>query len=249
MEKQITVPLVVPSAFEHFLCRELPNICSDLPSHYLLNPFLIPVHDPAGQDPANPGIIPSLHDTASEAGNLRYWVITNQSMWACQHGAMDEVYKILWSLYHWFTWSKMKHKRSDCAQPMAVWYMAQSIRRRAASPKISSVPAAGNKRSAARNITSGLTAREAMLFRQWILAEPSHRNRKFRPNHISHFRQPRPGFEEDAYLYPVPDELFWKDGDEGKWDSEYVPQWRDVPDEDKKGEEPANRKRKVEDME
>ena len=76
-----------------------------------------------------------------------------------------------------------------------------------------------------------------MLFRHWVLAEPLPRNRMIDEN--DQLRVKRDNFEEGAYLYPVPDELFWNDGDEGEWDGVDVPEWRTA-------EEEARRKRKRE---
>jgi len=239
MEKQITIPLLVPSVFEDFLFNELPRLCPDLPSHYLSNAFLIPVHDATKYTPAaarNP-LLASLPEESSEKGNLRYWAITNESMWTRQHHAMDEVFCILWSLFRWF---QHEDTPNSCNVPEATWHLARSLRRRALLPKVASalVPkhndhqrsiSRNTKRKTKSNNDADLDPREALLFREWVLTIPHTTGR---------MDGDPPEFEEDGYLYPVPDELFWSEGDEGKWDAEEVPEWISVGEDD---EETATR--------
>lgn len=52
-------------------------------------------------------------------------------------------------------------------------------------------------------------------------------------------------FEEDGYMYPIPDELFWKDGDEGKWGGEEVPEWTTGPAKEEAEGETNGKKRKI----
>ncbi|MCJ1250304.1 hypothetical protein MMC30_007530 [Trapelia coarctata] len=229
MDKQITIPLLVPPALENFLSNELPRLCPDLPSHYLSKAFLIPVHDTAKYDPAaarNP-LLKVLPDEASEQGNLRYWVITNESMWTRQHRAMDEVFTVLWSLFRWF---QHEDTPNTCNVPEATWHLARSLRRRALHPKVAAF--LGPKHSdhersltcnTKRKFDTGLDARETLLFREWVLTIPHTTGR---------MDEDPPEFEEDGYLYPVPEELFWKEGDEGKWDGGEVPEWITVREDD-----------------
>lgn len=227
MRKQITIPLMVPLDLETFLLGGLPNLHPDLPAHYLSNPFLIPVHDPNNR-PANgpqPSLLPSLQDAASEAGNLRFWVITNKSMWACQDRVMDEVFEVLWTLFYWFQQGEREQNvmpAQTCDSFHAVWHMALAFRRRAVDPPEAAPPRSHNDKLVRQALEqSGLTPREAMLFRAWAFAEPDCTDRTWAPAAC-------PFFEEDGIMYPVPDELFWKDGDEGD-SGEYVPQWTDWP--------------------
>ncbi|MCJ1435595.1 hypothetical protein MMC27_004969 [Xylographa pallens] len=209
MEKQITIPMMLPYDLENFLLNILPNLATGFP---IEQRFLIPVHDPN----ATPlivnvlGVLPHLHDTASEDGNLRYWVISNKSMWAGQNRIEDEVFETLWPLFNWFCDNYRGGAVHGCTDPEAVWKMAESVRRRAVQPKVPPNTGADSTRHprAIGGNKRGLTPAEAMLFRAWILAEPNYTDRRTSAG------KPRK-FEEDAYLYPVPDELFWKDGDEG----------------------------------
>ncbi|MCJ1383844.1 hypothetical protein MMC17_006958 [Xylographa soralifera] len=238
MEKQITIPLMVPYDLENFLLNVLPNLAAGFP---IETRFLIPVHDPNAHPfrLTAPGVLPRLYDTASEDGNLRYWVVTNKSMWAGQNRIEDEVFETLWPLFNWFCDSYRGGVVRNCTDPDVVWKMAESIRRRAVQPKVPQNNGADSIRSTRAIASSkrGLTAAEAMLFRVWVFAEPNYTDRRTSSD------KPRK-FEEDAYLYPVPDELFWKDGDEGDWSGEYVPQWRYVPVDETEDPHSASRKRK-----
>ncbi|MCJ1390913.1 hypothetical protein MMC18_003774 [Xylographa bjoerkii] len=241
MEKQITIPMMVPYDLENFLLNVLPNVSADVPAP---KPLLIPAHDP-NMPPLRmnaPRALPRLHDAASEDGNLRYWVITNKSMWAGQNSVTDEVSEILWSLFDWFRGNERHGMVRNCTDSECVWQMAESIRRRAVQPKMPQNNGADSIRST-RAIASnrrGLSPAEVMLFRAWALAEPNYKDRR------TLSRAPR-NFEEDAYLYPVPDELFWKDGMEGDWSGEYMPQWRYFPVDEKVGQHSESRKRKSDD--
>lgn len=71
--------------------------------------------------------------------------------------------------------------------------------------------------------------RESLLFRPWALTSPVLLDR----DRHDEDGEPIPTgkhvlFNEEMVLYPFPDELFWKDGDEGEWDGDGVPQWLDV---------------------
>ncbi|MCJ1280695.1 hypothetical protein MMC26_000012 [Xylographa opegraphella] len=224
MEKQITIPMMVPYDLENFLLNVLPNLTTGFPTE---KGFLIPVHDPNVPllNSNAPAALPHLHDTGSEEGNLRYWVISNRSMWAGQNRIEDEVFETLWPLFNWFCDNCEGGAVRGCTNPDAVWKMAESVRRRAVQPKVPSHGGAdgiGLSTRAAASGKRGLTTAEAMLFRAWVHAEPSYAEWKTR-------RLGQRRFEEDAYLYPVPDELFWREGDEGQWSGGEVPQWRYVP--------------------
>jgi hypothetical protein len=43
-------------------------------------------------------------------------------------------------------------------------------------------------------------------------------------------------FDEYDVMYPFPDDLFWDEGDEGEWDEEGAPPWRDVKEGEGEGE-------------
>lgn len=215
-EKQITIPVIVPWALEDYLLSTLPQQYGDVPSHFTDFKPLIPVHDASKYDPAT-AILPSMRDTASESGNLRYWVITNESMWAQQHRVLDETAELMWSLFQWFhhvsgsTWV-------GTDKPACKWHLARSFRRRIVLPEVSD--------HSSITMKSGLPSlRETLLFRPWAFSSPITVDR----------RAPSPGqksrchelFNDAWVLYPFPDDLFWHSSDEGAWDEEGVPSWTD----------------------
>ena len=72
-KKQITIPIVIPFDLEHQLLQH-PALASSL------NSPLIPIHD--SEEYQRRGYVPiaSLRNTVAESGNLRYWVISKESM-------------------------------------------------------------------------------------------------------------------------------------------------------------------------
>lgn len=228
MDKQITLPLIVPSVLESFLLNEIPRLCPDLHS-----PFLIPVHDPAKYAPPmvpNP-VLAHLTEQTSEAGNLRYWVITNESMWKGQHPIMEEVFTILWSLFRLF---QKSHHRATCEGAEATWHLARSLRRRCLLSKASAAAFLKPETQKPSRRTKGwLDAREAFHFREWVLTVPYTTGRQ---------DDDPDEFEEDGYVYPVPEDLFWEAGDEGDWEGKEVPVWR------KRDDAAGGKKRKLGDV-
>lgn len=257
-EKQITIPLMIPWELEHYIVTQLQQDFPDLPTYVTERQLLIPVHDPLKHNHAT-AILPSLHDIASEKGNLRYWVINNTSMWAGQHHALDEIAEILWSMFHWFnqaaSLSDNRRARlfgSLLFQPnlsylgtdnkICIWHTARFCRRRMTLPGIPSDDGQDQRISSSPGKpikTAVPTLRESLLFRPWVFHTP----RKLEFDSIHYMdRDPsdsHPLFDEYGVLYPFPNELFWKEGDEGEWDEEGVPSWRvrGVQDE-KKGDRP-----------
>ena len=186
---------------EQYFISTLEQEYPDLPSHTRAFKPLIPVHDPAKYD-ASASPLPSLHDDGSETGNLRYWVISNESMWAGQHRALDEMAETLWSLHH---------LHPGLAPSPASRHMQRWHRRRPRQ---------------FQNEDLG----DSLLFRRWALPTapppyfagwPSSAR-----SDLSH-----PLFSPTAVRYPFRDGLFWREGDEGAWGrrGDGVPEWRDGP--------------------
>lgn len=214
MAKQLTVPITLPSPLEDFL-RSLGEHHPDLPAHYLSQPFLIPVHNREAwqANQLNPNL-PSLHERYSEAGNLRFWIITNESMWSRQHYIIDEVAEILRTLQY----LTVEFPVDD---PDSVWKTSCMIRRRAMRPDISTAQfyeRINTTEKKLRQTTSGLPVREVMLFRSWVFAVPILDQWKLaldeedEEDFVSGLE-----FEEDGILYPVPEELYWIDNGMGSW--------------------------------
>ena len=199
-EKQITIPLIIPHDLEDFLVQQTRERYPDLP---LTSSPLIPLHDATRYDAAT-STLPSLRDITTEEGNLRYWVITNTSMWAGQHRALDEMFHVLWSLHSLF------RAAPPSFDPFGPRYLQEWYKSRYAD-------------------TLDEDCRDLLLFRQWVLPTPL-------PSPVGRFIpglfKPRfhPLFNEKVIKYPFPNELFWKDGDEGERDyGEGVAEWRLSP--------------------
>lgn len=93
-EKQITIPMVVPAELE-------AHIDDSILLHVNLGYRpLIPVHDPSKHDQQN-ARLPSLPINGHDSGNLRYRIVSNESMWAGMD-ALDDLSQALWCLDTWF---------------------------------------------------------------------------------------------------------------------------------------------------
>ncbi|KAL9632676.1 MAG: hypothetical protein Q9164_005168 [Protoblastenia rupestris] len=196
MQKQITIPLIIPPDLEHYILHTLSVQYPDLPYHFTETPCLIPLHDPTTHDPVTSNI-PSLHDTGNESGNFRYWVITNESMWAGQHRVMDEIAEMLWTFFHWLMQQSLTPGLDvNTFDVECVYHVARSFRRRIVLPEISEH----------EDLGPGLPSkREATLFRPWALVSPNMPDREFAMEDRSH-----PLFADELVRYPFEDELFWK---------------------------------------
>ena len=93
------LPLVIPMALQTCI-EETRYRYDEFPDSTLSN-VLVPVHDPSRYRPTTVRI-PSLQDTWDESGNLRYWLISNETMWSGQHRALDEIKELLLMLFSWF---------------------------------------------------------------------------------------------------------------------------------------------------
>ena len=200
--KQITIPVMIPSELEHYLLSTIPQQFDDLPAHFVDSKALIPVHDSSRYD-ASTATIPSLLDSATEGGNLRYWVITNESMWALQHRVMDEFSELMWALFYCFAGDVQS--LSGVQTPEARWRLAGLLRRRNVLPEIQQYVPSNKMDSGLSNMS------EALLFRRWALLSPSWPIDRIDPDDEIH----ELFLHDQAALYPFPDELFWEDGDEG----------------------------------
>jgi hypothetical protein len=255
LAKQITIPLIIPWDLENYILTRLPQEFTDLPRHLTRQKPLIPVHDKSKYDPTT-AHLESLEDDASEAGNMRYWVITNQSMWAGQHRAVDETAEILWFLFYWFTKQVSLYLAANTEvigteQLSCLWHITRYCRRRIILPEIPvdngfdhrvSTSSLGEKSTLAAAVP---TIRESLLFRPWALHTPMKPrweliNRTYR-------NPPHDLFDEYALRYPFPDQLFWNEGDEGEWDDDGAPPWRVM--EEKGGEGKMREKERVRESE
>lgn len=220
MEKQITAAIAIPHDLELHLrdlsSHEIHPIIST-PTH------LIPVHDPS-RNYTNNALLPSLGTTATdESGNLRYVVITNESMWAGQHRVLDEISEIYWILFRWLNTRALAPDQSGTESTECLFHVADALRRRVLPEYIIDDSGARSKPGATK---SGLPIREALLFRAWAFSKTAP---CFTINDQDNAAAHRL-FDEEAISYPFPDELFWHDGDEGEGLDGYggVMPWKEV---------------------
>lgn len=208
------LPLVIPMALETFL-GDLNCHCKELQEN-ALSEILKPVHDPSRYTPKS-ARLPSPQDTWDESGNLRFWLISNKTMWAGQRRALDEVTELLLMLFSWFTrnqpFGSWRHNTDD---PQCIWYIADFFRRRLILPKASRALQKGQN----------LSERESRLFRAWVLTRPPKRANFIRNHSDSVIARIEDELEREG---DIEEKLFWQDGDEGLWDNEEgVPSWRDT---------------------
>jgi len=223
-EKQITIPVNVPFSLENFLLTTLPQDFDDLPSGFTNFKPLIPVHD-SSKYLRSTAVLPSLRDTAAENGNLRYWVITNENMWASQHRVLDEFAEVMWSLFHWFTQAMTSASAAADVTTLedistSCWRLARSFRRRIVLPEVTCTRV--NSATTRSDLPS---LRESLLFRPWALTSPAKPDRE----HTQHLSERDELFDEECVLYPFPDDFFWDPSDEGTWGEDGVPEWAEAP--------------------
>lgn len=250
-EKQITMPVIIPYDLEQFLVQTMSDALDEAGlSDGQSDPFLIPVHE-QGKGTA---IIPDLQDTAGPTGNVRVWVIGNESMWAGIDRRIDEVFEILWALFHWHNSATADQYYVRLDQGAALVHLATSFRQRlpprldASTRETTAHMQEVDKEHPSASLRSakwkGLSHREAVLFKRWAFHTPALVNRTYNDDDRHSMFD-----EEEDSLYPFPDDLFWKDGDEGDSGRDGVPQWHDVlPEEEHEDaqEEKEARKRKRE---
>ncbi|KAL8761725.1 MAG: hypothetical protein Q9184_002167, partial [Pyrenodesmia sp. 2 TL-2023] len=168
--KQITTPLLIPMCLEIYITNDLSSQYDGIP-HDTLSKILLPAHDPSKYDPANTSV-PSLPDIVEEKGNLRYWLVTNKSMWACQHRVVDEVSELLAALSEWFAKSYPLLNDHGTDNNDCIRHLVESFRRRIVLPDMSDMTERGQT----------LPAREARLFRAWALIRPPTVQRSYPPH-------------------------------------------------------------------
>ncbi|MCJ1383286.1 hypothetical protein MMC17_006399 [Xylographa soralifera] len=233
MRKEITTPLLIPYDVEEHI-RSLLNAETNLPAHVKPEDLFVPILDSSHEsdDAASP-INPPLPDIISGEGNFRWWIISNRNMWAGQNHTLDEIFEVLWLLFGLYRSLRSMSPHGDhrpgpddCTSPQATQLMARLFRRRTillpdnVSPHISN--------------PDNIDECEATLFRAWVFAKPTcHGESDSDHNPVTAHLPEIPegclngsGFAlQDKIQYPIPEENFWKEGDEGAWVGDYVSQW------------------------
>ena len=111
MRKQVTIPMLIPHQLEETLASVLPE------------GTLIPVYNSKAHEPNAeiPPVIPRLPGGTAK-GNLRYWIIKNDGMWAGHSPVYDVVSGILRLLHH----CMMEFEEDDDAEDwVPAFYAAQ----------------------------------------------------------------------------------------------------------------------------
>ena len=93
---ELTVPMAIPWDFER---RVLPGILECI--HLRVKDILIPLHDPSTLDPTT-AVLPPMHDTKDERGNLRYWLVKPEHAFQGRCKIIDEIFTILRHLHEWW---------------------------------------------------------------------------------------------------------------------------------------------------
>ena len=222
----LSIPLAIPADLEEFIRDDLLPSIPNLPHHYDRNGVLIPIIDPLVNQAS--AILPSLRDSRAEAGNLRYWMINKENMWAGQHPILDElseVYKAIHCAQSFdhagmdpFYKRELKHNY-DATEPDSILSLAHVLRRRTLGPACLK----GHSRPA-----SGINQREKLLFHAWILSDPARCNEGYSTETDDYGKGRRDEFDQDDYIYPIPESLFWTDGEEEQYPADYVPDWTEV---------------------
>ena len=225
----MSIPLTIPKELEDYIHDEfLPSI-PNLPPRYTHRPTVTIIHDVLLQNDS--AVLPSLHDTDAETGNLRYWVIDDNSIWAGQHPIVDELFALYKAIFR--SQSAARHRvgpakgfhsppiktEYDASDPNFILILAHFLKDRIVPP---------DRSFESYRSGSIIHPTEKLLFQAWILSDPG---RCEGPSlHPSEDRaRRREPFDQDDYPYPVPDSLFWTQGDEGQEPSDFVPEWRSVP--------------------
>lgn len=129
-------------------------------------------------------------------------------MWSGQDPALDEVTEVLWALSDWFN-QRAAAGPLNTDQPDCLWHLARFFRQRNVPDPFADMS----------------METEAEMFRAWALRSPvAPPPREGGPTTAGAHKL----FEDDRVLYPFPDELFWREGDEGEWVGAGAPAWREV---------------------
>ncbi len=86
--KPVVVPLLIPQPLETYMERLIGEALNHVhldPSEHV-NRIIVPVHE-IGH---GTHILPDLHDTSEAKGNVRYWLLGTQTMWAGIDRRLDE---------------------------------------------------------------------------------------------------------------------------------------------------------------
>lgn len=157
------MPLMMPSDLETHLVECL-DADAGASSHSLPNSPIINVHDPAKHD-RRTAQLPSLSPTENERGNLKYWVISNQSMWVGQDKKHDAVSEVLWCLVSWYmhVCTYAENPSLDTDSPACLLWTICYLRR-----KLGTLPGVASTSDDDRRRQGLPTTKESLLFRTFV---------------------------------------------------------------------------------
>ena len=155
-------------------------------------------------------------------------MINKENMWAGQHPILDELSKVYKAIHcaQWFDHEgyDMFYRRElennyDATEPFSILSLAHVLRRRTLLPAC----LMGHSRPG-----SGISRREELLFHTWTLSDPARCNEGYSTETDDYGKGRRDEFDQDDYIYPIPESLFWTDGEEEQSPADYVPDWTEV---------------------
>ena len=246
-KKQITIPVVVSSSLEDYLLQVLPRQY-DVPSHFLNSSALIPIHEASNYDPWVSGI-PSLYDITSESGNLRYWVITKESMWANQNPVLDVFAEVMWCMVECFGYSSNDIVQMDIGTSRITSNLVKLLRRRMILPETPGEQADSMRAKLFFNYWARMPSAETVEHEISNIRGPDGNNTTWderdsdeeesngdeeQSGSSAEEAMERDSEESGASLCgpkpvdPQPYDYAWQDGDEGDWDGDGAPAWIDV---------------------
>src|SRR6186713_2097544 len=144
MSKQISLPILLPHDLETFMNNLLADL-PHLPRHFTKKPMIVPLynasaHSASNTDPTTQPTLPPMLDNVTAEGNLRYWVLTNRSMWAGQHKMVDEMFDVYKAAFHFLRFvgqdirTAQTFTQHHLDQDAASWYFGRVFRCRARPP-------------------------------------------------------------------------------------------------------------------
>ena len=196
-EQMVHMILKIPEDLEVYLINLVNEalVESNLADHHqFLYPFVKHISPNLESEPAESELRRRIVTTI--------WVVDNVLMWAGIDRRIDEVFEVLWTLFHWCTQvdASVSMHSEACVQFLAQHYRSRLPRSLDSRTLISSdVHEDPNQRV--------LPERERLLYLHWLLRWPEIQDRE---------ETMFPDYDEiDAVKYPPPDEFFWNNGDEG----------------------------------
>ncbi|KAI9800277.1 MAG: hypothetical protein M1833_003391 [Piccolia ochrophora] len=218
LEKQMTIPVIVGHDLEEYLkrlMREALQDGCDVPAD-TQEQLLIPVHEVGHGNQ----VLPDLPEDLSPKGNLRYWVIGNETMWAGIDRKIDMVFDVLKTITGWI---ESRGTGAYIDTPSSLHHFAHEYRKMLpyslegpANKDKGQLGSSGDLDPASASLINDTSqrcpmsadnggrkdttvCREAHLFRQWVLHWPLARDQSAIDQ--CYYASPSP--------YPPPDEAFW----------------------------------------